>query len=293
MKLLFFLLTNLLSCVISYGVSPYIPKDAPSQFIEVFEFKEKRLPCFFLNPYRFTVSSSGSPGTTNLAAWWALNEASGSRLDSHGSADLTAGAGVGYDASGKISGCADMARSATSTLLVADSDAVSFDGRDWTVGGWVKLDTLYAGNYAALLIGKRAAGASTVEMILYFDAFFDSADASLYIGNGTTFAPIKITSLTLATGTWYFWCARWDDSTKIATLWIDQTSVSSTTEFTGYNIPSTAQPLALGHASWSNTATDLKLDGRLDEVFKFDAALTDEQIAWLYNSGTGRAYADL
>ncbi|MDA2917638.1 hypothetical protein MYX64_12505, partial [Nitrospinae bacterium AH_259_B05_G02_I21] len=76
---------------------------------------------------------------TDLKAHWKLNEASGTRSDSHGSNDLTDNNTVGQ-AAGKIGNAADFIRVNSEYLSIADNADVSAGDVDITWALWVWLD---------------------------------------------------------------------------------------------------------------------------------------------------------
>jgi len=98
--------------------------------------------------------ATGNPGTANLVSWWALDEASGTLVDSHGSYDLSDITGtLSYEQAGQQGTAVsfpDAGRAETATNFDGAVDATAFSLCVWVkyvgTAGW-DLETI-AGNYS-------------------------------------------------------------------------------------------------------------------------------------------------
>ena len=79
-----------------------------------------------------------NPGTTNLEAWWKLDEESGTRDDAHGSNDLSDNNTVGFTA-GKYSNAASFILANSEYLSIGDNNSLSTGDIDFTLGCWVEI----------------------------------------------------------------------------------------------------------------------------------------------------------
>lgn len=217
-----------------------------------------------------------NPGTSNLRAWYSLDETSGTRADSHtNSYDLTDNNTVGYS-TGVVSNAASLASASSESLSRSGTDLSPGD-TSWSICGWLKT-TSVSGNQAVL--GKDAAPNREYALLLIGStlraAFFDAS------GN------FNFVDATVSANTWYFFAAGYDAGTNKGFLAINGAAKSETGTFSPY-ASATSEAMYLGfwfQAGW-------RFDGELDEIGFFDAVLSDDEIDWLYNSGSGRSYGDL
>ena len=92
--------------------------------------------------------------TDNFIAFWKLGEASGTRVDSIGSNDLTDNNTV-TQAAGKIGNCAQFTAANSEYLSIADNAALSTGDIDFSIVFWVYFDSTPS---FADVIAKWAAG---------------------------------------------------------------------------------------------------------------------------------------
>lgn len=205
-----------------------------------------------------------------LVAYWTMNEASGTRADSVGSNDL---ANVrAYDAGGVpgVVGNAALFEWYTNeaTLSAADAPALRFaSNAPWTFAFWWKRGEQSS---AALITKFADSGNTTPEFSLLMQP---EANRLLVLFGGNTVACIQ--------------CIQRDSNWHLITLRFDGADTLSVSVDAGtpraWTLASVAapgsgafqlNPLVLGSAS-------------LDEMGKWDRALTDDEVAALYNSGAG------
>lgn len=219
-----------------------------------------------------------SPGTDNLVAWWSLDETSGTRADSHDSNDLTDNNTVGY-AAGKVGNAADFVEVNSEYLSVSLTMPSPVTAMSYV--GWWNTDSLSGQVSVFNYIG-------TAGMLVNRNA----SSIRVWIGGGGNYTLNPSPSPNFSTGTWYHVAVVYDGSGATnddrGKIYIDG-AVLTSPNWLG-TIPASisggSQSVVVGKGSGY-------FDGLLDETCVFNDALTADEVAWLYNSGTGRAYSEL
>ncbi|MBL8091411.1 MAG: hypothetical protein KF758_02410 [Anaerolineales bacterium] len=221
------------------------------------------------------------PGVTDLVSWWTLDETSGTREDSHADNDLGENNSVSYS-SGKQNNSAEF-NGTNQSLQVSDNSSISMGNNDFTIGGWVNIDTL---THLRALMGKGPSNGANVgyEYILEYDP--GPNEFWFSVGNGTTYG--SITDFTPSTSTWYFLVAWHDSANDMLYLQVNNGTPASASYSSGsYD---SSHNLFIGKAGGYNGGY---MDGLIDEAFIYKRVLTEGERTWLYNSGDGRTYSDL
>lgn len=236
------------------------------------------------------LESANNPGTTNLVSYWGLGEASGTRVDSHSSNDLgdnntvTQGTGI-------VGNCADFERSNSEYLSItnASQTGLDFGSTDHSISFWVNFETIANQFYTAF--GKyQNSGQLEYQYRLWG---YDNQEAYVqWSGNGTsvTGKTFNMTNFTnWSTGTWYH------------IVWVADVSAGSVEMF----VNGVSEATVTGLPTSIHQGTDMftmgvgllgggeYIDARMDEVAIFNDILTSDEVTWLYNSGSGRSYADI
>ena len=220
-----------------------------------------------------------NPGTTNLVSWWGLDETSGTRADSYAANHLDS-SNTGSD-TGKQGLAAHF--TPNQYLSSADTAGLSMGDMDFTLGGWVNLNTL-SGLRTILAKGSNSGANKDYEYILEYD----NSTGKFYfgIGNGTTYG--EVVNTTPAQYTWYFLTAWYNSTTDMMYLQVNNGSPSGVSYSQG-SFDST-YPLSVGRLGGYHGGY---MNGLVDEVFLYKRVLTDGERAWLYNAGNGRTYTEL
>jgi len=214
-------------------------------------------------PFSFWKTDSEPPALlVGLLAHWKLNETSGNRADSSGNGHTMVEAvdGVGY-AAGKLGNSA-LFGGPDSYLT---SDLSLHDRTAFTLAAWHYVESV-GDNVQGLILGAGQAGGhycflSNLGATIY--GFLDGSQIALYPSP--------------AEGVWVFVAMRYDGTRH--KLFVD--AQSSEGSFSG-PVP-VALPVTIGGDSGN-------LDpyvGRVDSASVWGRALTDAEIAALYNSGDG------
>lgn len=212
--------------------------------------------------------------TASLMAYWELEEASGTRADSHGSNDLTDNNTVTQN-TGKQGNAAVFTAGNSETLSIADNADLSYSG-DFSWSGWLYWTAGSSPQFAGKLGGF---GNSEWELKIQFVAF-NLVRFATHNSGGTTF------NLDAAAGisqnAWQFVTITFVAATSTMTLRFNS-GARTTRTITG-TIPNSTGAYFLGSNAYS---------GRMDEVGFWKRALSEAEEVWLYNSGNGRTYADI
>jgi hypothetical protein len=220
-----------------------------------------------------------NPGTTNLIAWWSLNEASGTRNDSYGVNHLSDNNTVGA-AAGKQGNAAVFVAANTEYLSIGDNANLSMGaGARMTACAWVNLTT----KTAFRSIFTKTNGTEYGYLLRYSS----TADRFVYsvTNNGSSFTFISADNFgSPALSTWHFVCAGYDG----VNIWISVNAGTRNAAAFASDIYDDVGPLTIGALAGSQY-----MDGNVDEAFIYKRSLSTDEVSWLYNSGVGRTYAEV
>lgn len=226
-----------------------------------------------------SLSASGAGPSallTDLAAYWTLDEPSGTRADSHGANDLAPTNAPG-SAAGVMNDSAAFVRTSGQYLSCPDSAGLSTGDVDFTVSAWVYLESDgYSGGIALKGDG------SGCEWMLFLNSF----RFSLQVYSAAGFS--GLTQLdhgdTVSPGTWYHVVAWHDSVNDEIGIAVNAGTPATTARSTGCF--DSGAPFRIG----SYPELPWPLDGRVDEVGFWKRVLTSQERADLYNGGAGLAY---
>jgi hypothetical protein len=227
-----------------------------------------------------------NPGTTNLIAWWSMDETSGTRYDSHSSNNLTDNNTVGYE-TGIINNSANFVSTNSEYLSKSSTTDLQNGNNSWTLNMWAYISSNPAGVQGIFSkdeesVNKREYRITlgTTGKILFY--IFDSGGSEATYLESTT---------TLNTNAWNFVSIKKDLAVgTYGTLYIQINDESPKTKtLTDYYNAEGSGLLAIGSIKGSG----YYFTGRLDEISFYKRALSQDEITWLLNSGSGRTYGDL
>lgn len=215
--------------------------------------------------------------TDNLIALWELEEASGTRVDAHGSNDLTDNNTVGQG-TGKVGNCADLELSNNESLSIADNPSLSCGDIDFTAAAWVNFES--AGTMHVMGKWETAAGQAEWRCLSLASNFtFRIASAP-----GAENA-VSATSVTISTGTWYFVVVWHDSVANTMNIQVNNGTVHSQAHSAGVQDSTASFRIGMNDAGLN------VLDGLIDQVGFWKRVLTSDERTELYNSGDGLAYS--
>ena len=207
---------------------------------------------------------------TSLISYWKLDEASGSRADSHGSATLTDNNTVG-SGTGKIGTGAQFVTANSEYLSRAAEAANTFGNADFTWAFWLKLDSVPSSEYE-LVMKRDYPLNTTIEYVVVVTA----SNFVAATGNGAGgFDVVSTSGITPTTGTWYFVVFQHDAAAGEISLQINDGTVFTVSRST--TPAGTAIPL-----QFSVPDTTYGLDGIMDEVGLWGRTLSSGEVSQLY-----------
>ncbi len=214
----------------------------------------------------------------NLISYWALDEASGNALDSHGSNTLTETSGTIGSAAGKIGTCRDFELGDTANFSVADNAALSTGDIDFSVAAWVQFESV-ASSY---IVTKHAATGNQREFALFYTT--SGTDGfRLSVSNDGTAEVVVEWPATPTPGVWYF--VACGHSAAANDIWISVDGGTPVTASHATGVFDSTTAFMIG----ARAANAGHFDGLIDEVGFWKRDIRSN-LAALYNSGNGFAY---
>ncbi len=216
--------------------------------------------------------------TSSLAAYWPLDELSGSRADIHSTNTLTATGPISGFGPSKIGNAAGLSVSANYLQIASNAALSVVSADDFSITGWLRF-TSKSSNQNIIL--TKASTTTNAEYILRYLGTGNGADyLQLLTGSGTTVtasdAPISADATT-----WYFFAA-WKTGGK-QYLQVNNGIVFSAT---APAISNSGQPFKLG----ATLVGEPTFSGLIDELGFWRRALTATERQNLYASGSGCGY---
>lgn len=222
-----------------------------------------------------------------MIAFIRMDEASGTRADSHNSNDFNDNSSVGQT-TGASGNCADF--TPPDYLDIADASASpAFDGMtDFGFSVWFNLDTTSG---LQTVMSKYGSGTSQFSYLFRIASGGGAIYCLFYDGSNYSDGNV---SYTFSTGTWYNFTVSFDGSAGTIDTWINgvgQTQISGSAS----SVQNSTTPVFFGAAN--NTAGTSEspiwqFNGQMQTGVFFSQTLDSSNATWLHNSGTPREYAD-
>ena len=213
----------------------------------------------------------------NLIAYWKLEEASGTRNDSHSNALHLTDNNTVTQATGKQGNAADFEASNGEYLSRVDSATLSMGDIDFTVLLWVNAESL-GSNYVIGQYGGAGARSWEIQHTGSRFHFFVSNDGT--VTNWVTANNLGAPS----TATWYLIIAWHDAAANTINIQVNNGTVDSGGHTTG--VFNSAEDFRIGTAEVGGPFWD----GLIDEVAIWKRVLTSDERTQLYNGGSGMTY---
>jgi hypothetical protein len=208
----------------------------------------------------------------DLVSYWLLDETTGTRVDEHGSNNLTDNGGVsGTSGVATFDGSNDY-------LNIASNASLQMGNIDFSIVYFFRASSVSGAR--GHVAKTSAAGGTTWEYYCRTNGTTLEFNISDGTNNGTA-------STTIANSTWYFVTAIHDSVNNELRLYVDGTLVDTETWTTGGLVSSGA--FALGARPATSYAHFFA--GDMDLVGIWKRALTPAEITDLFNGGDGRDYA--
>ncbi len=250
--------------------------------------RELKTTYYTSSPPTFTVDTAGTL-TNSLAAYWKLDESSGTRVDSRGGNSLTSNNGVGQSLANKVGNSATFVPT-SSQFLSSASSAMQVGDSSFTFAGWFYLNSKAAG---IIGFGKDNGTATEREYRLRYLSSSDRFDFAVYT---PSVGQITVTANSfggISTGTWYFVTAWHDSGADTVNISVyDPAHPNGSLDFTatGGPLQTTTNASLFTVGSRQFPGSQNYWDGRIDELGFWKRVLTAQERTDLYNSGNGNTY---
>lgn len=225
-------------------------------------------------------TSESIVSTTGLVSFWKLDEASGSRADSHGSNTLTDNNTVGQGAGEVFANAADFERGNSEYLSITDASQSGLDiTGDMTICAWVNAESFPAGQYPTIAIKWK----NTTNQRAY--ALYRSVpDGEWWFdvsGNGATSQRTTVKkSHSASTSTWYFISAYHDSNDDEIGISVNGGSVTTASHTHG--IHDSSEPFYIGIGDYSGDLI-YPWDGLMGPAMLFNRRLSNAESTALAN----------
>ena len=244
----------------------------------------------------FPSTDTGSPGTTDLVAWWEMDESSAPAVDSHGANDLSSWVGSISSVTGLIG---NSLQSNNSFSGLEGAPGIDFRNKDFSVAGWWYVpgyNDAFPGRLS--LLSKRGAfngrqiqilvaGTNNVSGITRGNLY-----AAIWENDSSAAWPVYDSGITINTSARSFIVVTFNNTSKEVGFSVNGSALNQIS--VGHSIThggAPANPFSLLKDSWANTNS---INGiTIDQTGIFYKALSQSECDWLYNSGAGRQYSDL
>lgn len=235
---------------------------------------------------------------TDLVAWWSLDEESGTRYDAHTSGiNLTDVNTTGY-ISGKQGNAADFVHSNSERLEVTDGNTLAISNSDFTIVGWVKIDTTNNDPDVNWYIfhASEGDGVSPFE-VAEFVVRYENHATSLQIAgsfyddvNAAWITPVSAD--TAIHDTWVWCLFEWDSASLEARCSMNNGTPGTASASAGAAMTVTLDSVAINSISYGSSATrdNNTNDMAVDELAVWSRLLTADEKSRLFASGAGMGY---
>lgn len=247
-----------------------------------------------INPYRFAAAGGGGLSADPLH-WWDLNTntaSSAGLLDQgtgafsyialNGSPALSSGGGpdgqdvIDFSGSGQ-------------NLIYSIEKTWDGGGDNYSFSGWINMDVVSPST--ASMLAWRDASAHLLGIMGVQNDTNDYVFFRVYdTGGNTNFA--ADTGTNIATGSWFHFVGTYDGSNIRVYKNGNATPVATQAFTLTGGLEDQPMNLSIGGGGFS-TSDNFRVNGKMMAVGIWDAVLTTDDISYLYNSGSGRLYADL
>jgi Concanavalin A-like lectin/glucanases superfamily len=227
------------------------------------------------DPKFISFSKSGGSSTllTGLMAFWKLDESSGNAADASGNGITGTSSNISYGA-GKLNNCYTF--NGTSSKVALGNVCAPTTGL--TLSGWIKTTNVTTNSpiLNCIIDDTNFEG--------YYLVGYNDGGMGFFMGNNTgSYADLSYHPFSINDGSWHHIVGTWNGSN--AYMYVDGNK-SSVNSFASPIVYNASNSLNIGYdaknSGWTN--------GSIDEVGIWSRALTDAEVATLYNSGSAKAY---
>jgi hypothetical protein len=219
-----------------------------------------------------------------------MDEASGTRFDSHGSLDLTESGGA--VASRNVIGGdgIDISQAGTEILVASPGTTPAFSQNTLTVAAWTTIDALASFN-TIFSYGTNLAAPPWTTVALTMGYRSSPGAFEVFFGHGGTFAQIQGTTFgAVSPSTLYLVAAYLDTTNNLMGISVDGGAWQTAANANGAFNAGAAYDITVGRYK---TVAPFRLDGGAARIGMWNRILSNADLITLYNSGAGLTYAQL
>lgn len=220
--------------------------------------------------------------TTNLVAYWKLDESSGNAADSHSSNTLTNNNTVTYTSAKLNNGAAFGSPNTNKSLSRTDALGFTTDNTIVvSVSAWVKYSSFPVSDIG---VAFSITSTNATRMLFGFrgDGSGNCADVEMYCV-GTTGGTMLSFSNVYSANTWYHVVWILDTTNSTSKIYVNGSAVVTGTATYRTNTTNTAKSGIVENAGYP-------ISGFADEVGVWSRALTATEVSQLYNGGNPLPY---
>lgn len=231
---------------------------------------------------RFLIYGGGFPTLLDdLSAYYDLEEESGTRIDAHGTNNLTDGNTV-TRADGIAGYSAQFTATNSEYLYATSNTALSVYGTSFTVAAWVYIDSKGANRP---IIARETVSTTRDYILLYLNST-DRFKFDIYTTGGTLIATVSANSFgSPSLGSWNYVVAWHDIDADTINIQVNNGAIDSVATGGG----NTADTSAIFYIGGRPGAAQYH-NGRIDGCGVWKRVLTSIERSQLYNSGSGLNY---
>jgi len=227
----------------------------------------------------YDIRMSGPTPRTNLSGYWKLDETSGSAADSTANGNTLSVYNASENNSGKIGTCYGFNGTTSYITPTPDSSLFAYTN-NISASYWFKTKVNLV-DMITMCNWDWATGSGWIFYIGSDNAIaFEAHDPA----QTPTNAQAQVYGISSSDGNWHNVVGTFDGN--YAKLYVDGT-LQSTSTLWGHNIAYTSSNRFRIGADNGNATN---FNGYLDEIGVWNRALTQADVTWLYNTGTGRTY---
>lgn len=214
----------------------------------------------------------------NIISYWKLDEESGTRVDAHGSNNLTDNNTVLYD-TGKIGNAADFTASNDESLSITDGSQTGLEPAQFSISFWFYAN---ATGGSRGLVGKNHSTSWNSPYSSY-QIYLDGTTIRLNTGSSGSQETIAADT-TAEVDTWYHIVGTYDGSH--IRIYVNGNEDATPVAETAIDYSNGAFQIG----SRAFVANNQFFDGLIDEVAFYSRAISLSEVGELYNSGDGFQY---
>lgn len=222
-----------------------------------------------------------------VVGYWKLDEASGTRADSSPNGnDLTDNNTVA-SAAGKISNAGDFERSNSEWLSRTDAAQVGLNlADDFSIAGWLNFESTPGTGAMYTFISKDDYASSRA---YYFGLFNDAGTPKLRLLLYTSGSNFPTVNWSPATATWYHVAVTRNKATGNVKFYVNGAQQGATQSSITTSLNNSNVPFRVGAVGDTGSAANF-FDGLMDEWGVWSRELSADEVAELYDGGSGATY---